>query len=460
MRHERRVLLLALAAGLPATAIAILLLWTGGYSSRVQWTVGVLLVAAWLGFAFATQERVIRPLQTLSNMLAALREGDFSIRARGSSLDDALGLALLEVNLLTETLRTQRLGAVEATALLGRVMAEIDVAIFAFDHQDILKLVNKGGELLLRKNAERLIGSSASTLGLGPALEGEAYQVLDLAFAGRVGRWEVRRTTFRQGGLPHQLVMLSDLSKALRDEERQAWQRLIRVLSHEINNSLAPIKSIAGSLQGLLDRAEIGVRGSESGLETSGSKARTPNSELLTPIDEDLRKGLAIIANRSESLSRFMAAYARLARLPRPTFRPVDVGTWVRRVVGLQSKGKVQVIPGPDVTVSADGDQLDQLLINLVSNAVDAAAENGGGVRVGWDLAGSQLEVWVEDDGPGIRQTGNLFVPFFTTKPQGSGIGLVLSRQIAEAHGGTLELENRTGASGCVARLRVPVTRD
>src|SRR6185503_2141902 len=341
MRHERRVLLLALGAGLPATFVALLLLWRGGFAPRVQWTVGVLLVCCWLGFAFATQERVVRPLQTLSNMLAALREGDFSIRARGSALDDALGLALLEVNLLTETLRSQRLGAVEATALLGRVMAEIDVAIFAFDHQDMLKLVNKGGELLLRKNAGRLIGNSALSLGLGAALEGEPYQVLDLAFAGKVGRWEVRRTTFRQGGLPHQLVMLSDLSKALRDEERQAWQRLIRVLSHEINNSLAPIKSIAGSLQALLDRAEIGVRRSESGMTDPDTQLLTPKSDHPTPIDEDLRKGLAIIANRSESLSRFMAAYARLARLPRPTFRPVNVGGWVRRVVGLQARGKV-----------------------------------------------------------------------------------------------------------------------
>jgi two-component system, NtrC family, nitrogen regulation sensor histidine kinase NtrY len=466
MRHERRVLLLALAAGLPATIVAVLLLWNGGFAPRIQWTLGVLLVVLWLGFAFATQERVVRPLQTLSNMLAALREGDFSIRARGPSLDDALGLALLEMNLLTETLRSQRLGAVEATALLGRVMGEIDVAIFAFDDHGILKLVNRGGELLLRKTAARLIGSSAAALGLSGALEGESNRVLDMAFGGRVGRWEVRRASFRQGGLPHQLVMLSDLSKALRDEERQAWQRLIRVLSHEINNSLAPIKSIAGSLQSMLERRsqELGDRGSaRRGAHTGNPELgsmQTPNPSLLTPssdLDSDLRKGLAVIANRSESLSRFMAAYARLARLPRPTVRPVNVAAWVRRVAGLETRGRVEVRGGPDISISADGDQLDQLLINLVSNAVDAAAETGGGVRIGWQTNGSQFDLWVEDDGPGIRQTANLFVPFFTTKPEGSGIGLVLSRQIAEAHGGSLWLENRSGANGCVARFRIPL---
>jgi signal transduction histidine kinase len=231
--------------------------------------------------------------------------------------------------------------------------------------------------------------------------------------------------------------MLTDLSKALRDEERQAWQRLIRVLSHEINNSLAPIKSIAGSLQAVMTR--------------NGD----PESR-----DEDLKKGLGVIANRSESLSRFMAAYARLARLPRPTFRPVDVGTWVRRVAGLETRRRIEVTPGPEMSISADGDQLDQLLINLVSNAVDASAETQGRVWVGWGIVGPQVEVFVEDEGPGIRETANLFVPFFTTKPQGSGIGLVLSRQIAEAHGGTLVLENRTEGHGCVARLRIPRNTD
>ncbi|MBI4419613.1 MAG: PAS domain-containing sensor histidine kinase [Gemmatimonadetes bacterium] len=434
MQHDRRVLVLALAAGLPAILAALILLWLGGYPARVQWTVGVLIVAGWLGFAFAVQERVIRPLQTLSNMIAALREGDFSIRARGAHPDDALGLALLEINLLTDTLRTERLGAVEATALLGRVMSEIDVAIFAFDDHRTLRLVNRGGEVLLRQPAARLIGRPAASLGLSAALEGDAPRVLDLAFAGRVARWEVRRSTFRQGGLPHQLVMLSDLSKALREEERQAWQRLIRVLSHEINNSLAPIKSIAGSLQALLTRDGDAVSR-----------------------DDDLRKGLTVIANRSESLSRFMAAYSRLARLPRPKVAPVDLAALVRRVVGLETRLAVQIASQSAPSVAADADQLEQLLINLVSNAVDAALETGGAVTVGWGVVDHAVELRVEDEGPGVPETANLFVPFYTTKPEGSGIGLVLSRQIAEAHGGMLTLENRAQGRGCVARLVLPM---
>jgi nitrogen fixation/metabolism regulation signal transduction histidine kinase len=432
--HDLRVLRLALLAGAPAVLTTLVLLWTTPHADKTRWTVALFAVGAWVGFALATRERVIRPLQTLSNMLAALREGDFSIRARHASRDDALGLAMHETNILSETLREQRLSALEATALLQRVMEEIDVATFTFDGEPRLKLVNRAGERLLQRPAEYLLGRDARELGLGEALSGLAPRVVDLAFPSGAGRWEVRHSEFRQGGRPHRLLVLADLSRTLREEERQAWQRLVRVLSHEINNSLAPVKSIADSLNSML--------------------ARSPRPPRL---DEDLTAGLSIIGSRAESLGRFMSAYARLARLPRPKPAPLDVGTWVRRVAGLETRVPVEVVAGPELTIEADGDQLEQLLINLVRNAGDAALETGGGVRAGW-RRDSGLEVWVEDDGPGLASTENLFVPFFTTKPSGSGVGLALSRQIAEGHGGTVTLENRRDARGCVARLRIPIS--
>jgi PAS domain S-box-containing protein len=388
----------------------------------------------WLAVAGSLGERVQRPLQTISNLLAALREGDYSIRARGARTDDALGLAFFEVNALADVLRGQRLGAVEATALLRHVIQEVDVAIFTFDSEQRLRLVNRAGERLLGP-AARVLGRTAAELGLGECLQGEVPRTTETPIAGRPGRWEVRRTAFRQEGRPHQLVVLSDLSRALREEERQAWQRLIRVLGHEINNSLAPIRSIARSLEQVL----------------AGDQATTA-SQL-----EDLRSGLAVIGSRSDALSRFMAGYARLARLPRPTLVPVELQALLRRVAGLETRMQVRVTEGPPVTLQADGDQLEQLFINVVGNATDAALETGGGVRVGWDRDTSRVTVCVEDDGPGLPETANLFVPFFTTKPQGSGIGLVLSRQIAEAHGGTLTLENRRGIPGCIARVTLPV---
>jgi two-component system nitrogen regulation sensor histidine kinase NtrY len=431
LTHDRRILLMASAAGLPAVATSLILLWTGGYTPKVQWTLSVVILGVFCGFVLALRERIVYPLQTVSNLLAALREDDFSIRARVDATD-ALGEVMLEVNNLSETLRSQRLGAQEATALLRAVMAEIDVAIFALDNDQRLVLVNRYAERLLGQSSADLLGQRAEELGLEPALR-EDPGIRDISFPGGAGRWEVRRTKFWQGGLPHELLVLTDVSQPLREQERQAWQRLIRVIGHELNNSLAPIKSIAGSLEGMV--------------------AREP---LPGDWREDMQRGLAIIAGRSDALSRFTTAYARLARLPQPNMQEVRFTPLVQRVAALETRLPVAVKRGPDVTISADPDQLEQLLINVIRNAVDASLETSGGVTVSWTRTRHMVDVYVDDEGPGLPNTGNLFVPFFTTKPGGSGIGLVLSRQIAEGHGGTLTLENRVGTRGCRATLRIP----
>jgi nitrogen fixation/metabolism regulation signal transduction histidine kinase len=432
--HDQRILLLALLAGLPAVAVALFLLWFSDYSPKVQWTLTLLMVGSWLGFAAAVRERVVRPLQTVSNLLAALHEEDFSVRARGAGLDDALGELFIEVNSLSETLREQKLGALEATALLRAVMSEIDVAVFTFDGERKLRLINRAGEKLLARPAEQLIGKRADQLGLDDSLEMPGFRTQQLSFPGGAGKFGVRHSSLRQGGNVHDLLVITDLSQALREEERQAWQRIVRVLGHELNNSLTPIKSIAGSLAMIF--------------------SRTPRPDDW---EADVQRGLDVIASRAESLNRFMSAYAKLAKLPQPTIRPVEVSALMRRVVDLERRLSVTLTTGPELTIRADGDQLEQLLINVIRNAVDAVQEHGGGeVKVGWTRR-AQLEITIEDDGPGLSGTKNLFVPFFTTKPTGSGIGLVLSRNIAEAHGGTLTLENKSSGHGCIARLRLPI---
>ena len=434
LSHDRKILLLSLLAGLPALVAATVLLWLGPFSNLLRGTVLGALVLIWLITSRAAQLRVIRPLQVIANLLAGLREGHFTLRAREEETDDVLGAVRREVNTLQETLKTQRIGALEAGALLRRVMEEIDVAVFAFDGEPALRVANRAGERLLGQPAERLIGRTAQQLGLEQTLEGETPRILELVVTGAAtGKWEVRRRLFRQGGLPLTLVVLTDISRVLRSEERQVWQRLVRVLSHEINNSLAPIKSLVGTMTGLLDRTP-----------------RAPDWE------SDLRKGLEVVGARADALNRFMASYARLAKLPPPVLAPLDVGDWVRRAVQLESRIAVRLIEGPDLTILADSDQLDQVLINLLTNAVEAAGETGGGVEVSWSAADGAVLVEVRDEGPGLPSPGNLFVPFFTTKPNGSGIGLVFCRQVAEAHGGGITLRNRSDRRGCVALLRLP----
>src|SRR6202158_2700002 len=187
LAYERRIQLLALAAGLPGSAIALILLWTGDHSSRTAWTLTFFILSLWLGFAISLRHRVVFSLQTLSNLLAAMREEDFSIRARGARSDDALGEVMIEVNALSQTLREQRLGALEAAALLRTVIEEIDVAIFTFDNSHTLKLVNRAGERLLARPTERLLGFTAAELGLAGRIEGESARTAGLSFSGGRG---------------------------------------------------------------------------------------------------------------------------------------------------------------------------------------------------------------------------------------------------------------------------------
>jgi len=312
------------------------------------------------------------------------------------------------------------------------VLEHIDSAIFTFDERWRLRLVNRAGERLLGRPAEQLHGRTAGELGVEAFLTGDDTRTAEIVLPGGHGRFRIRRTTFRQSGVPHVLLSMSDLSRALREEERQAWQRLLRVLSHELNNSLAPIRSIAGSLGTILKR-----------------------EPLPDGWQDDAQQGLEVIDLRAAALTRFLQAYSELARLPQPVLRPIDVGETVRRVAGLETRVAVAVEPGPELTIHADGDQLEQLLINLVRNGADAVLETGGRVTMSWTAAADSVEISVADEGAGISGTANLFIPFFTTKPGGMGIGLTLARQIAEAHNGALTLSNGV-AGGAVARLRLP----
>jgi two-component system nitrogen regulation sensor histidine kinase NtrY len=447
---ERRVMRLSLLLVVPGLLISGILIWLQPWALESKLILIVVELIACLIIAASLHDHIIRPLQTLANVVGALREEDYSFRARLAVPNDALGELSLEVNTLADLLAEHRTGAMEATTLLQRVVEEVDIPIFAFNPAEALRLVNTAGERLLQQSSPRLLGKTAAELGIQSCLTCENESLVPLRFNSDA-RWLVRRSSFRQQGVPHTLVILSDVSRALREEERRAWQRLIRVMGHELNNSLAPIKSIAGSLNARL---------SATGLDTEEQ--------------QDFERGLAIIEARAASLNRFLQAYRQLAQMPPPVLQKFSLPGLVSRIARLETRVEVKVLPGPDVTVMADPDQLEQMLINLLRNAAEAVlepaafaeksngskdwhdAESGNQVVCSWKLTENDVILTIEDSGPGLMNPSNTFVPFYTTKPGGSGIGLVLSRQIAEGHGGSLELSNRDHQRGCVVRVRLP----
>jgi len=449
--YESRVNLYSFLLALPGVLVSGILIWLQPWSTESKLGLSFLeLFACWL-LAMALQEQVTRPLQTLANVVAALREEDYSFRARGAAADDALGELSMEINALADLLADRRISAIEATALLRRVVEEVEVPLFAFDPEQTLRLVNSAGELLLQQPSVRLLGRTATEIGLRSCLNAEKEALVQLPLSSPTARWLVRRSAFRQKGVPHTLIVLSDVSRALREEERSAWQRLIRVLGHELNNSMAPIKSIAGSL-----------------------RARLSEMAMSDEQKRDFERGLAIIETRAASLNRFLQAYRKLAQMPPPSRRMVELSPIVNRVAGLETRVQVRVLSGPETMLLVDPDQFEQMLINLVKNAVEAALESvhAGNtsaqsepmlpaapepqVTVRWELAERDLIVSIEDNGPGLLNPHNVFTPFYTTKPEGTGIGLVLSRQIAEKHGGSIELLNQADKKGCLVKVVLP----
>ena len=456
--YARRVSLFTALVALPGFIITVTLLSLESWSLTAKATILFFELFAWWLLALALQEHATRPLQTLANVVAALREEDYSFRARNAVPEDALGELSLEVNALADMLSDQRIRAMEATALLRRVVEEVETPLFTFSPSLVLQLVNSAGERLLQQPSVRLLGRTAAELGLADCLSVDNGATLALSGSAQA-RWLVRRSSFRQKGVPHILVVLSDVSRVLREEERNAWQRLVRVLGHELNNSLTPIKSIAGSLN-----------------------ARVSGMTLTPEERQDFSRGLEIIETRTASLNRFLQAYRRLAQMPAPVLRKIALAPLVTRVANLETRLAVTVLGGPNIDLTVDSDQLEQMLINLIRNAAEAAmdpsmdratdssidpapAPHGSPpnahcrpeVTLSWRTTDREAVITIEDNGPGLLSPDNLFTPFYTTKVSGTGVGLVLSRQIAEAHSGQVELSNRPRQRGCVATIVLPL---
>ncbi|MCH8477775.1 MAG: hypothetical protein LAT56_07500 [Wenzhouxiangella sp.] len=416
----RLALLTMLAGGVGGWALAQL------SSLLPVWLPPLLMLSVGLVLAWVLPIRMARPLSSLVNVLEAVRRQDFALRAR-TDREGVVGELAAEINRFADGLKSHGLAARQSDALLAKLMAEIELPVFTFDDEQRLTVANPAAERLCGGRLEP--GTTAEALGLDQALAHADDSPLSLSLPGGAGRYLVGRRPFRLAGRPHQLLVLTEAGSALGAERREAWQGLVRVLGHEINNSLAPIKSLAHTL------ADAAADDSLDG--------------------EELKESLALIADRDDALGRFVGGYATLARLPVPRLQTVNVERLARRVIELESRLAIDC-QGEPISLEADPDQLEQALINLVKNAVDAVAGDGGQVRLQWQRQGGGVLIEVVDNGPGPPPSENLFVPFFTTKSGGSGVGLLLARRIAELHEGWLRLESREPGPGARAVLWLP----
>ncbi len=449
---EEELTQLSLLASLP---VFILLLWVMIYANISVYLIALTgLLGGLLIFLchFKIHQKSSYQFRSLSNLLDAMNQGDYSLRARASHGDKALNELVDAINTLSTRLNKQRIESIESQLLLNTVITHIDVAIIALNSKNELVLTNPAAKKLLKLSNK--IDTDLKLAGFDQLVQIEDLvsgdsKVMPLNFTGQQGKFNVHMETYREGGEQQKLLFITDVSTMLRSEERKAWQSLVRVISHEINNSLSPISSISQSLQRLLNR--------QDDIES--------HKEYIT-------EGLTIVSQRTKSLSNFVNSYKQIASLPEPDKKLTSIATLVNKVVSLYQGKPVKTDTSLDVELIIDNVQFEQVLINLIKNSIEALNLNSSNnsdldldldldlepkasVTIAWQLKNGVFILTVTDDGTGVSNPDNLFVPFFTTKNQGSGIGLVLCRQIIEAHGGTLSLTNRAEGTGCVAMIEL-----
>lgn len=428
-RDSRRGLRTAIPA-LVALALVLLVGRPGPIEAGLLFA--LVLVLTWAVWRVLSSRT--RYLHTIGNLLDALREGDYGVRGALPERRDDFADIVRSFNELAARLQDEQRDLQESQQLLSKTLAALDGAMFAFEQDQRLRLVNPAGERLLGQSARNLLGRDAAELELAALFSLPSGSIHARTFAGQPGRWQITHTVLRSRSQAGRLLLVQPMERALREEEAQAFRRLLRVLSHEINNSMTPIASMADTMQRMLP-----VTGAEFDAE----------------LDADLRHGLGLIEQRSAALQRFIGGYAQLAKLPPPRVKEVDLAQLCRRVGFLLDDDRIAIEPGEDLCLLVDVDQMEQVFINLLRNALEAGGE--GPVLLRWKRAGMQALIEILDGGHGLPASGNLFVPFFTTKPEGAGIGLALSRQIVEAQQGSLELCSRDDTVGTVAVIALPL---
>ncbi|WP_096087694.1 sensor histidine kinase [Agaribacterium haliotis] len=429
----RRSLLLALAALCPPLIACAALLCLGNYDWLEVTTVLLLVVVPSALAVGAFWFSVFRPWQAVANILMGFREDDYSLRSAVDNSKDVVNVVLRELNAIADYLSSSRSSAYESQKLLSRILAEVDVAVFLFDNHKHLVMANRYACKLYGLTEARLIGQSVDDLGLSFAQLAAHTSAHEHGFPKYKSRWLVKHSAYRQQGLPYQFILLADIGVNLREEELDAWRKLIRILSHEINNALTPMKTTTGSMARIL-----------------------PRTDSYPDWKVDFSEGLEIIDERVDNLNRMVSSYAKLARLPEPQKQMMALRPLLQRLYETYKDKGLQLLTENELSFEADPAQLEQVLVNLIKNALEAS-DRGKPIELSWRREPHSVEISLRDFGQGIDNPDNLFIPYFTTKSEGSGIGLVLSRQIIEAHGGQLQLQNSDSGPGCLASIRLPL---
>ena len=405
--------------------------------------------------AFFIRTKVVSQLQTSTNLMEAMIAGDYSMRARAHNVDGALGEFSHLINSLAETLTQHRLITREHQILLGTITSQIDVAIIALNSDDKITLMNPAAEKLFQCRFEQRQGAPIKVLGLQDVAQGSFRKVVEFELKHNKKKVYLHTDEYFDHGIKHQLIFITDIQHLLQEEERQAWQRLLRVLSHEINNSLAPIASISETLSNLVTKK---IAPSADNIHQEGdNESDSSNDENL---NENLIMGLGVIKECSHSLNAFIQQYQELYKLPKPNKSLFSLTKLLNNCAGLFTENSIEC-PSKDLTIYADQTQLQQVLVNLLKNAIDAQQDcSHNTIIIKWQVNESQLAIEIIDNGTGINNMDNIFVPFYTTKKHGSGIGLVLSRQIITNHNGELSLKNRLDSQGVIAKILLPHATD
>jgi len=428
---SQKIFTLTLAAAIPSYLCCLIFLWLIDYSVYAKILLTTLLSLSVFGFAGLIKQRLQFQFQTLSNLVEAVRGGDFTLRGKKRAANDPLTELTSQINLLSSSLSAQRIASEEAYRLLDKTIAHINVAIFAFDSNNKVKLANPAAGRLFSCDFLKLFGQSADALALTSFFTNEQTQLLEHTFPGGSGRWQIRLDSYRDKGVQGKLLFINDLKTVLREEELKAWKNLIKVISHEVNNSLYPISSMSQTLGKLVRR-----------------------EPLAEDWREDVGEGLSVIGERANNLTDFIKRYAKVAKLPEPNKQIFSMSQLIAHTAIIQSNPQdiiINELSNTDMELFADQSMIEQVMINLLKNALEAGAP----VELSWGENKQSQWLTIMDHGTGIKNTANLFVPFYSTKPAGSGIGLVLCQQILDKHQGTLTLENSEQA-GCLVKVTLP----